>query len=104
MFSTRRFAGQRRRFGLGRWVITVLVAMSTLALGGIAAGSTGGPVLSKSGPADEGPYPYAYPASGNIKVGTGTTIGGQKCAAGTPQVPSPYADPCICLLYTSRCV
>jgi hypothetical protein len=95
MFSTRRLAGQRRRFGLGRWVITVLVAMSTLALGGIAAGSTGGPVLSKSGPADEGPYPYAYPASGNIKVGTGTTIGGQKCAAGTPQVPSPYADPCI---------
>jgi hypothetical protein len=95
MFSTRRFAGQRRRFGLGRWVITVLVAMSTLALGGIAAGSTGGPVLSKSGPADEGPYPYAYPASGNIKVGTGTTISGQKCTASTPQVPSPYADPCI---------
>jgi hypothetical protein len=80
---------------LGRTGITLLIATSTLALGGVAAGSTGGPVLTKSGPADEGPYPYAYPASGNIKVGTGTTISGQKCTPGTPQVPSPYAVPCI---------
>jgi len=80
---------------LGRTGITLLIATSTLALGGVAAGSTGGPVLTKSGPADEGPYPYAYPASGNIKVGTGTTISGQKCTSSTPQVPSPYAVPCI---------
>ena len=95
MFTTRRLGHPRRRFRLGRTGITLLIATSTLALGGVAAGSTGGPVLTKSGPADEGPYPYAYPASGNIKVGTGTTISGQKCTPGTPQVPSPYAVPCI---------
>ncbi len=95
MFTTRRLGRPRRRFRLGRSGITLLIAMSTLALAGVASGSTGGPVLTKSGPADEGPYPYAYPASGNIKVGTGTTISGQKCTSGTPQVPSPYAVPCI---------
>jgi hypothetical protein len=72
-----------------------LVAISTLGLGGIATGTTGGLVLSRSGPADEGPYPYAYPASGHVKVGLGTTIDGRKCTPSTPQVPSPYAVPCI---------
>jgi hypothetical protein len=95
MFTTRRLGRPRRRFHIGRAAITLLIAISTLALAGVAAGSTGGPVLTKSGPADEGPYPYAYPASGNIKVGTGTTISGQKCTAGTTQVPSPYSVPCI---------
>jgi hypothetical protein len=95
MFTTRRLGHPRRRFRPGRTGITLLFAMSTLALSGVAAGSTSGPVLTKSGAADEGPYPYAYPASGNIKVGTGTTISGQKCTPSTPQVPSPYAVPCI---------
>jgi hypothetical protein len=95
MFTSRRLGRPRSRFHIGRAGITLLIAVSTLALAGVAAGSTGGPVLTKSGPANEGPYPYAYPASGNIKVGTGTTISGQKCTPSTTQVPSPYSVPCI---------
>jgi hypothetical protein len=95
MFTSHRSGGQRPHTGLVRTGITVLVAMSALALSGVAAGSTSGIVLSKSGPAGEGPYPYKYPASGTTHVGSGTTIGGTKCTAGTPQVPSPYAVPCI---------
>jgi hypothetical protein len=95
MFTTRRLGHQRRKAGLARTGITVLAAVSALALSGVAGGSTNGAVLTKSGPANEGPYPYKYPASGNVKVGSGTTISGQKCTSGTPQVPSPYAVPCI---------
>ena len=95
MFTTRRLGHTRRRFGLGRSAITVLVAASTFALAGVAAGSTTPVGLSKSGPANEGPYPYTYPASGNVKVGSGTTISGQKCTPNTPQIASPYAAPCI---------
>jgi len=95
MFTTGRRGQKRRRFGLGRSGITVLVAASTFALAGVAAGSTTGVILSKSGPANEGPYPYKYPASGNVKVGSGTTISGQKCTPNTPKIPSPYAPPCI---------
>jgi len=93
MFTTRRL--RRSRFTTARVGVTVLVATASLALAGVAAGSATGPVLSKSGPADEGPYPYAYPASGHIKVGTGTTISGTKCTPGAPQFASAYADPCI---------
>ena len=52
-------------------------------------------MLKSSGPAGEGPYPWAYPASGGIKAGTGTTSAGAKCTPSTPQFASPYAPPCI---------
>jgi hypothetical protein len=74
----------------------VLVAATT---GGLlattGAGASSGPVLTKSGPADEGPYPYRYPASGDITPGTGTTVSGAACKPGVGQFDSPYADPCI---------
>ncbi|MGH9046208.1 MAG: hypothetical protein ACRDVW_02725, partial [Acidimicrobiales bacterium] len=92
MFTSRR-SGRRHR--VARTGITLLVALSSLALVGVAAGAAGGPVLTKSGPAGEGPYPYAYPASGKVKIGSGTTVSGTKCTSGTPQFASPYADPCI---------
>jgi len=92
VINRRRAQAPRRRSA--RAAATVLVAMSSLALAGVAAGSSG-PVLSTSGPANEGPYPYAYPATGKVTVGSGTTISGQKCTPGTPQFPSPYAPPCI---------
>lgn len=95
MFTTRRLGHTPRRFGLGRSGVTILVATSTLALAGVAASSTNGVVLSKSGPANEGPYPFKYPASGKVQAGSGTTVGGQKCTPNTPQIPSPYAPPCI---------
>ena len=46
-----------RRFASPKPLLTVAVALSALALGGVAGGSTGGATLSKSGPADEGPTP-----------------------------------------------
>jgi hypothetical protein len=74
----------------------MLVAATT---GGLLAttsvGASSSPVLTKSGPASEGPYPYKYPASGNITPGTGTTVSGQACKPGGGQFDSPYADPCI---------
>jgi hypothetical protein len=91
----RPFGHRPRRFASPRAVLTAAVALSAVALGGVAGGSTSGLVLSKSGPADEGPYPYAYPASGNVKVGQGTTISGNKCKPGVNQFNSPYAPPCI---------
>ncbi len=93
MFTTRRL--RRTRFGTARVGVTLFVAMASLTLAGVAGGSTTAPVLSKSGPANEGPYPWKYPATGNVKVGSGTTTGGYKCTPGTPQFPSPYAPPCI---------
>ena len=52
-------------------------------------------MLKSSGPAGEGPYPWAYPASGGIKAGTGTTSTGAKCTPSAPEFASPYAAPCI---------
>jgi len=75
---------------LGTAILCTLVAGAT-----IPAGAAGGSKLDRSGPASEGPYPWKYPGSGNVKVGTATTISGQACNAGTPQFASPYADPCI---------
>jgi hypothetical protein len=46
-------------------------------------------------PKGEGPYPWKYPASGSVKVGSGKTISGQTCSSGTGQFNSPYAAPCI---------
>ncbi|MGH9007006.1 MAG: hypothetical protein ACRDV6_04715 [Acidimicrobiales bacterium] len=87
--------GRPRRLASSKALLAVAVALSALALGGVAGGSTGGAVLTKSGPADEGPYPYAYPASGTVKVGQGSTISGIKCKPGVNQFASPYAPPCI---------
>jgi len=79
--------------------VTVVAAVVATTGGGLlattGAGATGGPVLTKSGPADEGPYPWQYPASGGITPGTGTTIDGVTCKSGVPQFNSPYAAPCI---------
>jgi hypothetical protein len=78
----------------GLVVVAATVAV-VFGLSGISV-AVGSPlVLKKSGPKNEGPYPYAYPASGNIKAGTGTTLKGTKCTPGTPQFNSPYVAPCV---------
>jgi hypothetical protein len=81
-----------RRFGLV--VVTGLAVLSSLTLTAVAVAASG-TVLSKKGPSSEGPYPYAYPASGNIKAGTGTTLSGHSCTPGAPQFASAYVDPCV---------
>jgi len=56
----------------------------------------GGFTLATQGGAGEGPYPWKYPASGTVSVGSGTTITGATCSQGTPQVPNAtYSVPCI---------
>ena len=85
----------RPSFGAGTAIalaVTILVALVSSAGAGAAGNSA---VLRTSGPSGEGPYPWAYPASGGIKVGTGKTTSGAVCATGTPQFPSPYAPPCL---------
>jgi len=86
--------GFRRRaiapVALGTAILFTLVAGATS-----LAGAAGGSKLDHSGPASEGPYPWKYPATGSVKVGTGTTVSGQACSDGTPQFASPYADPCV---------
>jgi hypothetical protein len=84
-----------RRVTTPRTAVTVLVALGSLTLVGVAGGAPTGVVLSKSGPANEGPYPYKYPATGSVTVGSGTTVSGHKCTPGTAQFASPYAVPCI---------
>ena len=94
----RGLGGRRRRAGIRRWVAGLLALGTAVGLTLVAPGVSGGAAgfkLATSGPASEGPYPWKYPGSGNVKVGTGTTISGQKCTPGTPQFASPYADPCI---------
>ncbi|HXQ19035.1 MAG TPA: ABC transporter substrate-binding protein [Acidimicrobiales bacterium] len=71
------------------------ISFTLVAAGGTGLAASSTPKLSGSGPANEGPYPWKYPASGKVSVGSGTTIGGQKCSPGTPQLNSPYAVPCI---------
>jgi hypothetical protein len=75
-------------------VLSLAIGIVPVVSGGAGAASDG-PVLTKSGPSGEGPYPWRYPGSGNVKVGTGKTISGQTCSPGKPQFSSPYADPCI---------
>ncbi len=77
----------------------LVVVAATLAvvfgLSGISV-AVGSPLLlTKKGPSNEGPYPYQYPATGNIKAGTGTTLNGAKCTAGTQQFNSAYVAPCV---------
>jgi len=74
----------------------ILAAFTIATAGGSGlAGAASNVVLAHSGPAGEGPYPWKYPGSGNIKAGTGTTVGGQKCTSSTPQFGSPYAAQCL---------
>jgi hypothetical protein len=82
----------RRRGGLR--ALGALAAASILSLTTVAV-ATGGPVLKTSGPSNEGPYPYAYPASGKIKAGTGTTVSGTPCTPTTAQFSGAYAAPCV---------
>ena len=83
-----------RRTAVGLLAAGTLVGFS-VASSALASAAPAAPKLAKSGPTGEGPYPWKYPASGSVKVGSGTTVGGQKCSAGTPQFHSPYADPCV---------
>ena len=82
--------GSRSAIVLGVALLTALVMVPVA-----GAQSSTSPVLKTSGPAGEGPYPWAYPASGGIKAGTGTTSSGAKCTSSTPQFDSPYAPPCL---------
>jgi len=86
-----RKAGHRK---LGFVVVSGLAAVSMLTLSAAAVAASG-PGLTKKGPANEGPYPYAYPASGNIKAGTGTTVNGTACTPSTGQFNGAYAAPCV---------
>ncbi len=92
----------RGLFGLGR--LGVLVAVATLVIGLNPSSSTASPrnsasstrvVLATHGVRGEGPYPWKYPGSGNVKVESGKTVGGSVCKSGAGQFDSPYADPCI---------
>jgi len=90
--------GRTIRNSRGRGRALVFVAgFSVIAALGLSSVVTaaGGPVLAKSGPAAEGPYPYAYPSSGKITAGTGKTISGTPCTPSTPQFNGAYAAPCI---------
>jgi hypothetical protein len=61
----------------------------------VGASAATAPTLTKHGPANEGPYPWKYPASGNVKVGSGTTVSGTACTPGALQFNTPYAPPCV---------
>jgi hypothetical protein len=74
---------------------TVAIVSLTIAALPLAAGATPSVKLTRHGPNGEGPYPYKYPATGTVKVGSGKTLTGTKCTAGAGQFNSPYADPCI---------
>ena len=74
-----------------RGVARVLVGCTVLALGALG----GLDAAFAAGVSGEGPYPWKYPASGNIAVGTGTTVSKTACTPSTPQFPSPYAPPCL---------
>src|SRR5580704_2891034 len=78
----------RRRMARSVVGITVLAVG---ALGGLTAASAAGNV-------GEGPYPWKYPASGNLQPGTGTTVNKTACTASTPQFASSYAPPCVPLI------
>ncbi|MGH9045860.1 MAG: hypothetical protein ACRDVW_00930 [Acidimicrobiales bacterium] len=76
--------------------IAICLGIMTLSTGAAVAGAASpGVKLSTSGPAGEGPYPYRYPGSGDVQVGSGKTVHGSTCRSGTPQFASPYAVPCV---------
>jgi hypothetical protein len=72
-------------------VARVVVGLSAVALisgsvvGAAAASSTQG----------EGPFPWKYPASGSVAVGSGTTVSGTACTSNASQFASPYAPLCV---------
>ena len=86
-----RGAGHRN---VGFVAASALAAVAMLTLSAVAVAASG-PILAKSGAGNEGPYPYAYPASGKIAAGTGTTLGGVKCTPSTLQFNSAYVAPCL---------
>jgi hypothetical protein len=95
---SRRTASHRSAVGARAAVVlgaALLVALMMVPAAGTAGASGTAPVLKTSGSSGEGPYPWAYPATGGIKAGTGTTNTGIKCTPTTPQFNSPYAAPCI---------
>jgi hypothetical protein len=85
----RMVGGARLAAVVGAALLTALVIVPVAGASGTSA------VLKSSGPAGEGPYPWAYPATGGIKAGAGTTSSGAQCTPSTPQFASPYAPPCI---------
>ena len=93
--SSRRGAGQRMVRGARAGTVLGVALLTALVMVPAAGASSSAPVLKSSGPAGEGPYPWAYPATGATKAGTGTTSSGAKCTASTPQFDSPYAPPCV---------
>jgi hypothetical protein len=87
--GTRGFARARRRGGRAGLGVAVALAIPLILIGGVIAPAGG------AGAKGEGPFPWKYPASGNVKVGTGKTVSGTTCSSGTPQFNSPYAPPCV---------
>jgi hypothetical protein len=93
--SSRRIAGHRVVRGARSAIVPGVALLTALVMVPVAGASSTSPVLKSSGSAGEGPYPWAYPASGGIRAGTGTTSSGAKCTPSSPQFASPYAAPCI---------
>jgi hypothetical protein len=76
--------------GPSMWLrAAVVAAIPVMLIGGVITPA------SAAGAKGEGPYPWKYPATGTVKLGSGTTIGGTKCTSGAGQFNSTYADPCI---------
>jgi hypothetical protein len=71
------------------------VAVTSMVLSMVSASAATGPKLTTHGAATEGPYPWKYPASGSVKVGSGTTVSGTTCSPGALQFNTPYAPPCV---------
>lgn len=93
--SSRLFARHGAVRGARSAIVLGVVLLTAVAMVPAAGASSSSPDLKSSGPTGEGPYPWAYPATGGIKAGTGTASSGAKCTPSTPQFASPYAVPCI---------
>jgi len=91
MRINRQLSGQR---GARAVAVSLLAVIAALGVSGIAF-AAGSAVLTARGPGNEGPYPYAYPASGHITAGTGKTLRGTSCTPSTPQFSSAYVAPCL---------
>ena len=74
-----------------RRLARVVIGLSVVAL--LTGGVVG--VAAASSIAGEGPFPWKYPGSGSVTVGSGTTVSGTSCTSGAAQFASPYAPPCI---------
>jgi hypothetical protein len=93
--TTLRTGRDRMTLGAGGALLLVAALLAALVVSPPAGATGPAAVLRTSGPAGEGPYPWAYPATGNLKAGTGTGVSGAKCTAATPQFDSPYSAPCV---------